>query len=99
MSRGSEFRAVISNKELKIKRTDGFLIGFSDLFVIDDSGSVNLFRVFSTVQTNENLSSLTVETFSRNELAVFGMLDTTKIVMISNFRQTVKHLNYRVQIT
>ena len=74
------------------------MIGFSDLLFINDSGSGDLLRILSTVETDENFGNLAEETFSRNQFTIFGMLNSTKVVLFLNFRQTVEHLDHRVQV-
>ena len=88
-----ELSIAVSNQELKIIGTDGLLVGFGDFLIIDESGPGDLFGVFSTVKSDENFGHLAVETFSRDKFAVFGVLDTSKVVLIFDFRKRVEHLN------
>ena len=94
-----ELSIAVSNQELKIIGTDGLLVGFGDFLIIDESGPGDLFGVFSTVKSDENFGHLAVETFSRDKFAVFGVLDTSKVVLIFDFRKRVEHLNNWVQVT
>ena len=74
------------------------MIGFSDLFFINDPGSGDLLGILSTVETDENFGNLAEEAFSRNHFTIFSMLNSTKVILFLNFRQTVEHLDDRVQV-
>ncbi len=88
-----KFSITVSNQQLKIIGTDGLLVCLGDFLIVDESGSGDLFGVLSTVEPDKNLGHLTVETFSSDKFTVFGVLDTSKVVLILYLRETVKHLN------